>query len=84
MNIFFSGEPLAPSPMRPAPAKRLVIIVYSMGGGGAERVTANLANHWTGAGWEITIVTLAPIDLAWISPAIAETRCMGPGKTFAE
>jgi glycosyltransferase involved in cell wall biosynthesis len=74
MNIFFSGEPLAPSPMRPAPAKRLVIIVYSMGGGGAERVTANLANHWTGAGWEITIVTLAPIDLDFYELHPAVTR----------
>ena len=57
-----------------------------MGGGGAERVTANLANHWAAAGWEITVVTLAPIGLdfyelhpavtriPWISPVIAATR----------
>lgn len=34
-----------------------------MSGGGAERVTANLANHWAGKGWEITVVTLAPCSL---------------------
>lgn len=52
--------------------KRLVIIVHSMGGGGAERVTANLANHWAEAGWEITVVTLAPIGLDFyeLHPAI--------------
>lgn len=40
--------------------KRLVIFIHSMGGGGAERVTANLANHWAGKGWGVTVVTLAP------------------------
>ncbi|PJF39165.1 MAG: glycosyltransferase family 4 protein, partial [Phototrophicales bacterium] len=27
--------------------------------GGAERVTANLANHWAKKGWEVTVVTLS-------------------------
>lgn len=30
-----------------------------MGSGGAERVTANLANHWAKRGWTVTIVTMA-------------------------
>ena len=30
-----------------------------MAGGGAERVTVNLANYWAAKGWKITIVTLA-------------------------
>jgi glycosyltransferase involved in cell wall biosynthesis len=38
---------------------KLLIFIHSLGGGGAERVTANLANHWVGRGWEITVVTLA-------------------------
>jgi glycosyltransferase involved in cell wall biosynthesis len=60
--------------MTPAPVKRLVIIVHSMGGGGAERVTANLANHWAGAGWEITVVTLASVDLDFYELHPAVTR----------
>jgi glycosyltransferase involved in cell wall biosynthesis len=39
--------------------RQLLIYIYSMGSGGAERVTANLANYWAGKGWEITIVTLS-------------------------
>lgn len=38
---------------------RLLIFIYSLGTGGAERVTTHLANHWARKGWEITIVTLA-------------------------
>lgn len=38
---------------------RLFILINSMGGGGAERVTASLANYWAVRGWEITIVTIA-------------------------
>jgi glycosyltransferase involved in cell wall biosynthesis len=32
-------------------------------GGGAERVSANLANYWAAKGWEITIVTLSQQSL---------------------
>lgn len=39
---------------------KLLFFIYSLRGGGAERVTANLANYWTKKGWEITIVTLTP------------------------
>ncbi len=38
--------------------RRLLIYIYSMGSGGAERVTANLANYWAAKEWDITIVTL--------------------------
>lgn len=41
---------------------RLLIFIQSLGGGGAERVTTNLANHWAAKGWEVTIVTLTPQD----------------------
>lgn len=34
----------------------------SLAGGGAERAAATLANFWARKGWEVTLVTLAPID----------------------
>lgn len=51
---------------------RLIIFISSMRGGGAERVTANLANHWAAQGWKVTIVTLAPLsdDFYELSPAV--------------
>lgn len=58
--------------MTHVPFKRLVIFISSMSGGGAERVTANLANHWAGKGWEITVVTLAPrsLDFYELHPSV--------------
>ena len=38
---------------------RLAIFINSLHAGGAERVTANLANAWAARGWEIVLVTLA-------------------------
>ncbi len=54
------------------PKLRLLVFIYSMGDGGAERVTANLCNYWAELGWEIALVTLAPIekDLFALHPAI--------------
>jgi len=51
---------------------RLIIFISSMRGGGAERVTANLANHWAAQGWKVTIVTLALLsdDFYELSPAV--------------
>ena len=53
-------------------ATRLVIFIHSMGGGGAERVAANLANYWAQKGWEITVVTLASqsVDFYTLHPAV--------------
>jgi glycosyltransferase involved in cell wall biosynthesis len=39
--------------------RKIMIFIYSMGNGGAERVAANLANYWAAKGWSITIVTLS-------------------------
>ena len=42
---------------------RVLFFIHSLAGGGAERVTASLANHWAANGWEIAIVTLASRSL---------------------
>jgi glycosyltransferase involved in cell wall biosynthesis len=55
-----------------SPLMRLLFFIHSLSGGGAERVTANLANHWAAKGWEITIVTLTPVSLDFyeLHPAV--------------
>ena len=51
---------------------RLLFFIHSLSCGGAERVTANLANYWAAKGWHITIVTLAPLSLDFygLHPAV--------------
>lgn len=40
---------------------RLLIYIHSLENGGAERVVANLANHWVAIGWDVTVVTVTPV-----------------------
>jgi glycosyltransferase involved in cell wall biosynthesis len=51
---------------------KLLIYVHSLENGGAERVVANLANHWASIGWQLIIVTVAPrtSDFYALDPAI--------------
>ena len=37
---------------------KLLIYLYSLNGGGAERVSVNLANYWAAQGWAVTIATI--------------------------
>lgn len=37
----------------------ILFLIYNMGGGGAERFTATMANHWAKQGHQVSIVTLA-------------------------
>jgi len=39
----------------------ILFLIQSLGGGGAERVTANLANHWAARDWTVTVATLATV-----------------------
>ena len=41
----------------------LLIFADSIRFRGTERVTANLANHWADKGWNVSIVTLASIEM---------------------
>lgn len=38
---------------------KLLFVISSLGPGGAERVTATLANYWAKKGWEVVLLTLA-------------------------
>jgi glycosyltransferase involved in cell wall biosynthesis len=38
---------------------QVCLLIYSLSSGGAERVTATLANHWAAKGWQIVVITMA-------------------------
>lgn len=40
-------------------SSNVLFFISSLSSGGAERVTANLANYWAEKGWRVTVVTLA-------------------------
>ena len=50
----------------------ILFFIHSMHSGGAERVTANLANHWVEKGWQVTVVTLTSTaqDFYQLHPAV--------------
>jgi GalNAc-alpha-(1->4)-GalNAc-alpha-(1->3)-diNAcBac-PP-undecaprenol alpha-1,4-N-acetyl-D-galactosaminyltransferase len=39
--------------------RKICIVISQLGGGGAERVVASMANYWAGKGWDISIASLA-------------------------
>jgi glycosyltransferase involved in cell wall biosynthesis len=41
----------------------VLILIHSLAGGGAERVTVNLASLWARSGWQVTLVTLAGTEV---------------------
>lgn len=43
-------------------ARRLAIVIHSLGAGGAERVSVNLANALAVSGWHVTLVTFETQD----------------------
>lgn len=60
---------------------KMLIYVHSLENGGAERVVANLANHWASCGWELTVVTVAAreTDFYAVAPAIRRIGLELPG-----
>jgi glycosyltransferase involved in cell wall biosynthesis len=51
---------------------KLLFLIHSLASGGAERVTANLANHWARVGHEVVIVTIehAGLDHYTLAPSV--------------
>lgn len=45
----------------------LLIFIYSLQCGGAERVAANLSDYWTEKGWQVTVVTLTTSEQDYYS-----------------
>lgn len=42
-----------------ARTRRLALVIHGLSGGGAERVMADMANHWARHGVDVTLITLA-------------------------
>jgi glycosyltransferase involved in cell wall biosynthesis len=51
---------------------RITAVISSMQAGGAERVMAQLVNHWADAGWRVTVVTYEKTDAASFYPLHAD------------
>ncbi len=54
--------------------RRLTLVVPSLALGGAERVVANMANHWAAAGDAVSVITLSAADTDTYSLDPAVTR----------
>lgn len=37
---------------------KVTLVIYGLGGGGAERVMSIVANYWIGQGWDVTLIML--------------------------
>jgi glycosyltransferase involved in cell wall biosynthesis len=57
-------------------SQRLLFFISSLSSGGAERVTANLADYWAEKGWTVTVVTLSDgtNDFYRLSPSVRRKK----------
>jgi glycosyltransferase involved in cell wall biosynthesis len=53
---------------------KILIFIHSLLGGGAERVTTNLANQWAAHGDDVTIVTVSSVDTDFYKVSSAVKR----------
>lgn len=64
---------------------KVVFIIYSMSNGGAERVVANLANHWSRKGLDVSILTLSPEECFYHLEHDVKLLCVsGEGNGFLD
>jgi GalNAc-alpha-(1->4)-GalNAc-alpha-(1->3)-diNAcBac-PP-undecaprenol alpha-1,4-N-acetyl-D-galactosaminyltransferase len=47
---------------------KVTLVIYGLGGGGAERVMSILANYWVAKGWEVTLIMLVDATQACFYP----------------
>lgn len=59
---------------------RILFVIYSMSNGGAERVVANLANHWSKQGFDVTILTLKHDKCFYFLEPSIKLHCVGSPK----
>jgi glycosyltransferase involved in cell wall biosynthesis len=64
---------------------RIAFVTYHLGAGGAERVLANMANHWARLGREVTVLTLAGAHESFfpLEPAV-HVRYLGVAAASAQ
>lgn len=43
---------------------KVTLVIYGLGGGGAERVMSIIANYWVSKGWSVTLIMLVPSTTA--------------------
>src|ERR1035438_8203132 len=60
-----------PTGARRAPP-RLILVISSLQGGGAERQLSEMANYWVGGGADVTLAT-------WSGPGIKDFYPLAPG-----
>jgi GalNAc-alpha-(1->4)-GalNAc-alpha-(1->3)-diNAcBac-PP-undecaprenol alpha-1,4-N-acetyl-D-galactosaminyltransferase len=72
----------------PAPVTRVVLVISSLGPGGAERVASALASFWDKAGLDVSIVTVASRahDVYHVAPGVRRLALdlMHPSRNVAE
>lgn len=72
--MMFSGAKLN----YPVEQAHLMIVIHSLGGGGAERVAVDMCDYWLGQGCHVTLVTQSgPETDAYPVPPGVDRRVLG-------
>ena len=58
---------------------KIVLIISSLLGGGAERILASMANYWAKKGWDITVLTLVDENEKQCYKLVPEINYKGVG-----